>query len=458
MPLLVLTALLCHTTAASPPLALHPENPHYLLFRGRPTVLITSGEHYGAVLNLAFDTVPYLEELKACGLNLTRTFSGVYCEGPGSFKIKGNPLAPKPGRLLCPWARSTTPGYPNGGNKFDLTKWDEAYFARLKDFLTQAGQRGIVVELVLFCPFYGDAMWALSPMKASNNVNGIGAVPRTEVYTLKHPPLVALHESLVRKIATELNAFDNLYYEVCNEPYFGGVTVEWQHRIVEALVDAEKALPHQHLIAQNIANKTAKVEKPHPAVSIFNFHYATPPVAVGTNYGLGKVIADDETGFRGPSDFVYRHEGWEFLLGGGGIYSNLDYSFTPDHEDGTARPDAPGGGGRALRRQLQVLSQFLHGFDFVRMAPDAGVVKGGVPTGGAVHALVETGKQYALYVRGGQRADLVLDLPAGRYCAEWVNTETGAVEGPETFDHPGGPRPLRSPAYTEDIALRIKHQ
>src|SRR5262245_29626948 len=46
--------------AAAEPLRLHPDNPHYFLFRGKPTVLITSGEHYGAVLNLDFDYVAYL--------------------------------------------------------------------------------------------------------------------------------------------------------------------------------------------------------------------------------------------------------------------------------------------------------------------------------------------------------------------------------------------------------------
>ncbi len=39
----------------NPPLSLHPENPHYFLFRGKPTVLIGSTEHYGAVLNKDFD-------------------------------------------------------------------------------------------------------------------------------------------------------------------------------------------------------------------------------------------------------------------------------------------------------------------------------------------------------------------------------------------------------------------
>ena len=52
-----------------PTLSLHPENPHYFLFRGKPTVLITSGEHYGAVLNQDFDYVRYLDTLKSHGLD-----------------------------------------------------------------------------------------------------------------------------------------------------------------------------------------------------------------------------------------------------------------------------------------------------------------------------------------------------------------------------------------------------
>ena len=93
-------------------------------------------------------------------------------------------LAPGAGRFICPWARSDQPGYSNGGNKFDLTKWDRTYFARLKDFMKLASRRGIIVELNLFCPFYEESMWTLSPMNAINNINGIGAISRTNVYTL----------------------------------------------------------------------------------------------------------------------------------------------------------------------------------------------------------------------------------------------------------------------------------
>src|SRR5687768_4109306 len=84
------------------PLALHPDNGHYFLFRGKPTVIVTSAEHYGEVLNLDFDYLKYLDELAAHGLNNTRTWAGAYCEDDKSFNIARNTLAPAKGRFICP--------------------------------------------------------------------------------------------------------------------------------------------------------------------------------------------------------------------------------------------------------------------------------------------------------------------------------------------------------------------
>ena len=185
--------------AESPrPLALHPDNPHYFLFRGKPTILVTSGEHYGAVLNRDFAYLPYLDELQAHGLNLTRTFSGTYFEIQISFGIVDNTLAPLPKSYVAPWVRSNQPGAADGGNKFDLTQWDPAYFARLKDFVAQAGRRGVVVELVLFCTFYDDQLWKVNPMRTGNNINGVGKVKRTEVLALKEKALMAVQEALAQ--------------------------------------------------------------------------------------------------------------------------------------------------------------------------------------------------------------------------------------------------------------------
>lgn len=460
--------------AVTAPLELHPDNPHYFVFRGKPAVLITSGEHYGALLNLDFDYRRYFAALEKDGLNLTRTFTGSYVEPHGAFNIARNALAPAPGRFICPWARSTTPGYANGGNKFDLNKWDPAYFARLKDFMREADRRGVVVELNLFCPFYDEAQWRLSPQNAINNVNGAGGVGRTNVYTLdRHGGLLSVHEALARKLVTELNSFDNLYYEICNEPYFGGVTMAWQHRIAEVIVDAEKSLPRRHLISQNIANGKARIEKPHPAISIFNFHYASPPDAVPMNYHLNKVIGDNETGFKGTNDLPYRVEAWEFILAGGGLFNHLDYSFVAGQEDGTyVYPKSqPGGGNPVFRRQMKVLQDFIRRFEFVRMRPDPGVIAGGVPEGFGAQALAEPGRAYAIYLgrrprrsEGGPAKEagleprsvaLRLKMPPGRYRAEWLDPETGRAAGAESVRHSGDTLELATPRFVNDVACRL---
>src|SRR5205823_5947853 len=189
--------------------------------------------------------------------------------------------------------------------------------------------------------------------------------------------------------------------------------------------------------------------------SIFNFHYARPPDTVGMNYFLNRAIGDDETGFDGSDNRPYRAEGWDFIMAGGAVYDNLDYSFTVGHERGDAPVSAPGGGGPSLRAQLATLKRFIESFDFVRMAPDVKVIEGGVPEGATARALSEPRKQYAVYVKRGAQANLRLALPAGRYRAEWLNPKTGEIDRREELEHAGGSAMLASPPYMEDVALRI---
>src|SRR5262245_42237260 len=107
----VLVATVLASIAAAEPVTLDPSNPHYFRFRSKTVVLVTSGEHYGAVLNSAFDYRRYLVALERDKLNYTRLFCGAYVEVPSkSFGILRNDLAPEPGRYTAPWARSQTPG------------------------------------------------------------------------------------------------------------------------------------------------------------------------------------------------------------------------------------------------------------------------------------------------------------------------------------------------------------
>src|SRR5579862_8556893 len=118
----------CLSLAAAEPIRLDPKNSHYFLFRGKTIALVTSGEHYGAVLNQDFDYHRYLAALEAEGMAYTRLFGGSYREVPAqSFGIKRNTLAPE--RYVSPWARQ--------GDKFDLDHWNPEYFTRYRDFLSE---------------------------------------------------------------------------------------------------------------------------------------------------------------------------------------------------------------------------------------------------------------------------------------------------------------------------------
>jgi hypothetical protein len=452
-------------------LALHPENSHYFSYKKKPTIIITSGEHYGAVLNLDFDFVKYLDELASRKLNGTRTFSGAYVEPQGAFNIDRNTLAPAANRFICPWARSDVPGYANGGNKFDLSKWDAAYFRRLRDFVGQAQKRGIIVEMNLFCPFYEEAQWHLSPQNIINNVNNVGNVARTNAYTLdKSGGLLAVQDAMVQKIVTDLNDFDNVYYELCNEAYFGGVMLDWQHHIADTIVATEQNLPKKHLISRNVANGSAKVENPYPAISIFNFHYAAPPNTVPMNFGVNKVLGDNETGFRGTNDLPYRSEAWAFILSGGGLYNNLDYSFVAGQEDGTFVYPAsqPGGGNPQFREQLRALHDFMYSFDFVHLKPANETVRSGPKPGEGACVLANPGKQYGIYVgpiplKKGEKAELglrsltlELSVPDGNYTAEWLDPVTGRKGARQNIKSQAGTLRITSPEYEEDIALALR--
>jgi hypothetical protein len=466
------------------PISLHPQNPHYFLFHDHGTVLIGSGEHYGAVLNGDFDYAKYLATLEAEGMNYTRLFGGSYVEVPAkSFGILRNDLAPASGRFVAPWARSATAGYAGGGNKFDLEKWNPEYFARLHGFLAEAERRGIVVEITFFSSQYAEVQWAMSPFNPANNVNRTDPIEWKKVNTIENGNVLQHQERYVRKLVHESNAFGNVIFEIANEPWsdrpvlanvvnpylFTGrdqypnsvdlpddLSMAWQARVAEWIKSEESKLPNRHLIAQNCCNFVYPMKQTIDGVSVVNFHYAYPQAAV-LNYGLGKALSYDETGFLGREDEKYARQAWNFMLSGGGVFDNLDYSFSVGHEDGKdLEANGPGGGSPELRRRLRILSEFLRVLPLVEMAPDFETVRhaGGVVT----HMRSSHTGQYAMYVDGDGPAEISLKLPPGHYSVQWVDVITGDKKDAGAFRHPGGEKILKTAGFRDGIAARISRK
>ena len=49
-----------------------------------------------------------------------------------------------------------------------------------------------------------------------------------------------------------------------------------------------------------------------------------------------------------------------------------------------------------------------------------------------------------------------MELPAGRYHAEWIDPESAKVVRSETVEHSGGLREFVTPVHAVDIALRLR--
>jgi len=462
------------------PIKVHPVNPHYYLFNGEPTILITSAEHYGGVVNKDFDYVTYFDALKSYRLNYTRIYPGALFEPMGKF-VRGNTLGVKPASLVVPWARSNVPGYLVCGNKFDLDKWDAAYFKRLKDFITQAGKRGIVVEICFFNSQYSDT-WPLSPLYYENNIQGVGKCDYLDAQTMKHPDLVATMDAYVTKITQEVNAFDNVILEICDEPSLFTPHVEagpWVSHFVGVIKKAESSLLNKHLIAQQVEGPVGgPIDlSANPDVSIIVTQYLYEAggeqmgglKALDLKYGNNKPIEENETDYypiwyQGDAVADSRVEAWEFIVGGGGSFNHLNGLYTVQNPAGKTPEN------EQLLSALRSLKDFMYGFDFLKMRPEMSFVVNKIPAGVHVRSISQSGQQYALYLHHGQGGtggaykvvpgsfveELELSLPAGKYKADWVDPASGSEVGSETCNHAGGNRTFTTPRHSVDIALRMK--
>lgn len=427
--------------------------PGYLELNGTPRLLVGSGEHYGALLNIDFNYRTYFATLAGYGLNQTRVFAGTYREAPGHFNIASNTLAPAPGRFISPWIET------NDG-RFDLNRFNPAYFDRLHDLMEHAERAGVVVELTLFCFWYSDDHWRLSPMHPQRNTAGIGPEDRDLVFTVGGNPLFAYQEALVDRLAAELAPYDNLILEVCNEPYSRHdhtEYAEWQHAIAERIARAEASPARRHLIAINYQNRARVLRSIHPDVSIINFHYALPE-AVYANRHFGLPIGDDETGFQGQAAEPYRREAWNFLFAGGAAFSHLDYGFSVEHPDGSAPIEGrtPGYGGDDLRRQLVFLRRFLEAEEVWRLERANQIF---AQTSNALpgQALADPGRKYLCYLpHVSPGMALALWIPEGRYTVEWINPVKPGPAWTEDVETRGRLHRLRMPPWEHDACVVLR--
>ena len=494
------------------------ENPRCFRYRGRPFKILTSAEHYGAVLNGDFYFRVYLDEMRRTGQNMTRVFT-FYRETPESIVGPGamNTLAPRPEAAILPWERAADAGpAADGLPRFDLERWNPAYFARLERYIAECAHHGVVCEVVLFCNPYTQDKYDLFPCSPKSNVNGVGddLQGHRRFMTLEAQSIVAFQERFVRKVVQALNGFDNLYFEICNEPNLGTGTLEdeakllaWHARLAAVIREEEARLPRRHLIAANaqfLVNLGEDDRGRHrrhedagyftnPDIDIVNYHYMSaqePTEGLAFIYhsnrdprpgfiwrfmrhrdGFAKPIVFDET-FTGivrsePERYaITRAEAWETLLSGAAGYDNLDWSFT--QADGTGSGAAPIGDGRhldgrELRSWFAILRDLLGEYDLGALAPALGAAAS-APAGYGLSGL-DDGMGHYLYYLADERlyrleacnpqdVEVCLHLPAAEYRVRTLHPKTGATSSLPMTQSKGEIR-LHLERVEEDICLLL---
>jgi hypothetical protein len=473
-----------------------PENPKYLLFRGKPLALVSASEHYGSVINRPFDYEKYLDDAAALKITMTRTFL-LYREMQ-SARNPSSPCKPESPDYISPFVRKGPGKAMDGELVYDLDEWNPEYFERLHKFLDAASKRGIVVELTVFSNSYSPETWALNPLRAENNLQHVGAIDWEEYITLKDKELVRRQTAYARKIIEETSGYDNVYYEICNEPG-GGIAGHatpadvdaWQEEMARAMREEMKRLKRPHLLSgQQAFTYGAKNAFPMDATfagktfDIVNEHPLPNTLFDGRVFEMGNfmskelmledvgsfcraaysrpkptVMDEDNTAslYRDVTGWtIHRKRAWTSLLNGC-HYDYIDFSITVGSETGTTASQA------GIRIWMQHLSEFIDSYDFVRAKPDMSWI-----TASSEHLLASglsnSDHDYVAYLADARElsdphtgesigGSVSLALPPGNYDVSLYSPVGG--EYSPAIEVTGGTKSLMTlPKFKQDIVIR----
>lgn len=494
----------------SAPIRIHPQNPKLFEFRGQPRVLLTATEHYGAVMNRPFQFERYLADAAEKHMTLTRLFL-LFRELQASI----NPYStckPETPDYIAPFVR-TGPGRALDQElKYDLDRPNPEYFDRLHRFLSLTSDYGIIVECVLLSNTYAPHIWALNPLNAHNNINGLEEIEWPDYLTRRHPRLFERQVAHVRKIVADTNSYDNIIYEICNEP--GGRAPgsaanpsleevnQWLAALITVVRETEARLPNQHLIVGQEAFSYEPWEQGSDhsfhslGYDVVNMHPLPNTTYGGQSYDLG-VFMSKQLRLRALRDYgqatyaeskplnqdednvasqykdvdgwtIHRKRAWTVVLSGG-HYDYIDFSIINYCEIGT--PESQ----RHIRSWMKVLSEFIHSLDLARAHPLVGLLQEQPPHTLEVAFGIE-GEDYAIYLaderelpaaRGlpdGDKMDpgagrplgghITLDLPDGVYQVACFDPKTG-LYSPAIQIRGGRSIRLAAPTFVHDLMLRL---
>ena len=249
------------TSSAMGPLRVLADNPRYFTADGKRAVYVTGSHTWANLQDMGlsdppppFDFAGYLDFLVRYGHNFIRLWRW---EPP-----QWNYGAARKGKLsFCtphPWVRTGPGEAADGKPKFDLTRFNEEYFTRLRDRVQAAGKRGIYVSVMLFeghCLQFAEEGWRFHPFHPDNNVNQL-SMDWQDYYTLKNPKVWELQARYIRKVMDAVNDLDNVLYEVCNEA--GPYSTEWQYQVIRFVKEEGRRRGKEHPVGMTFQYRGGK--------------------------------------------------------------------------------------------------------------------------------------------------------------------------------------------------------
>ena len=434
------TAISCSwsfAASAKGPLVVHPDNPRYFMVKddpGRKAVYLT-GSHYWYNLQDRFldDKEPcdylswpeYLEFLEEHKHNFVRGWYSENATGKVSgyselWKWKPNPFA-----------RTGEGNALDGKPKFDLTRYNQRYFDRIRSRAIELGNRGIYISIMLFQGWsvdvkkegtkYDNDPWMGHPFNKDNNINGINGDLNNdgeglETHQLDIPEVTRLQEAYVKKTIDTLHDLDNIMWEISNESHADSGL--WQYHMIRFIKEYEKTKAKQHLVGitgYNLDNKTL-FESPADWISP---NKVSPTHAQGYRHdppdakGRKIVLSDTDHlwGIGGNHSWVWR----TFTRGLHPIF--MDPLYVSGEEIRRERkirdPAFPG-----LRKAMGHTLIYANKVNLVEMTPRNVLSSTGF-------CLSNPGKEYVVY-QPAKQAFTVKVIP-GKYNYEWFDPQKGKV-------------------------------
>ncbi len=245
-------------TSGVGPLRPNPDNPRYFRDQGTGRTVLLTGTHTWNVFQdmgnplSSFDYARYLDFLAEHRMNFIRLWVWEHARwGPWSSD-ENYRVEP-----LC-YARTGPGNALDGQPRFDLDRWNSAYFDRLLDRVARAGNRGIYVAVMLFsgCSIGSRGWpsqdvrtglpvgnpWLGHPFNRANNRNGVDGDPSGrqdgwDMRSVDNRDIISRQHAYVRKVSDFLGSCANVLFEVANEDTFD--TSPWQEEIVRFLQEHE---------------------------------------------------------------------------------------------------------------------------------------------------------------------------------------------------------------------------